>query len=468
MSHVEWPAIDPGVLAFLQRLFVTPLRLEASLDSEQECGDLISEGFPDIVDELKRDVTAHLMLWKWDNGRAFKRIRRELASEQLYRLPQSDSLSVQEEYQRLTKTSVFCVLEMYTKRKQKKYREDPPDVRSRRFEALRKKYSLLLAQVMIGADLPVVAVVQALDDPQSGWIHLFAARRGNTLKNRYKAWKPFERWLEVHRGYLFPKDVKDAIDYVQSRVDDGCGRTIPEAVSAVLGLLEQLGRVVEGSRISDDPLWKGHVKSWTAELSAEAPPKKPAELYTVAMVMALELTVVDQMLPVFQRALAWIVLCMVWGAMRCDDVQAILPHRSSVSNYGLRLVLGKTKTTGPDKMQKEVAVHIYRTTSLTGEDWLRSGFEIWESDEFRFRRDYMVMEPSPDWHKVRRKFLSPAGLSSIISKLLGMLPVPRRAAFSWELMPHVLLLPDGLESFFSGHSPRNFLTSVAAARFFKR
>lgn len=291
---------------------------------------------------------------------------------------------------------------------------------------------------------------------------------GNTLKNRYKAWKPFERWLEVHRGYLFPKDVKDAIDYVQSRVDDGCGRTIPEAVSAVLGLLEQLGRVVEGSRISDDPLWKGHVKSWTAELSAEAPPKKPAELYTVAMVMALELTVVDQMLPVFQRALAWIVLCMVWGAMRCDDVQAILPHRSSVSNYGLRLVLGKNKTTGPDKMQKEVAVHIYRTTSLTGEDWLRSGFEIWESDEFRFRRDYMVMEPSPDWHKVRRKFLSPAGLSSIISKLLGMLPVPRRAAFSWELMPHVLLLPDGLESFFSGHSPRNFLTSVAAARFFKR
>ena len=60
----------------------------------------------------------------------------------------------------------------------------------------------------------------------------------------------------------------------------------------------------------------------------------------------------------------------------------------------MRLVLGKTKTTGPDKMQKEVAVHIYRTTSLTGEDWLRSGFEIWESDEFRFRRDYMVMEPS--------------------------------------------------------------------------
>jgi hypothetical protein len=93
-------------------------------------------------------------------------------------------------------------------------------------------------------------------------------------------------------------------------------------------------------------------------------------MYTVAMVLALELTVADEHCPIFQRALAWIVLCMVWGAMRCDDVQAILPYRSVLSNYGLRLVLGRSKTTGPDKAQKEVGVHIFRTTSLSGEDWL--------------------------------------------------------------------------------------------------
>ena len=463
MSHVEWPATDPGVLAFLQGSFNSPICLEAAFDTEMECEDLILQGFPDIVDEMKLDVVAELMLWKHDNVRAFKRARRDMATEQLFRLPHSDGLTVQEEYQRITKTSVLCVLEMFTKRKQKKYREDPPDVRSRQFEALRKKYSVLLAQVMISAALPVVPIVQALDDPQTAWLHLFAARRGNTLKNRYKAWKPFERWLEIHRGYLYPKSVKDPIDYVQHRIDEGCGRTIPESLSAALGLLEQLGRVVEDARITNDPLWKGHVRSWTAELSSEAPPRKPAEMYTIAMAISLELTTMDVGAPIFQRALSWIVLCMLWGAMRCDDVQAILPHRSSLSNYGLRLVLGKSKTTGPDKMQKEVAVHIHRTVSLTGEDWLRTGFEIWESDEFKFRRDYMVMEPSSDWSKVRRKFLTPAGLSSVISKLLGLLAVPRRVAFGWELMPHILLLPDGLESFFSGHSPRNFLTSIAAA-----
>ena len=64
-------------------------------------------------------------------------------------------------------------------------------------------------------------------------------------------------------------------------------------------------------------------ESWSAELSAEAPAKKPAEMYTVAMVLSLELVVVDTHAPVFQRALAWVVLCMTWGAMRCDDVQAV-------------------------------------------------------------------------------------------------------------------------------------------------
>eukprot|EP00435_Cladocopium_sp_Y103_P074800 s19_g51.t1 len=159
---------------------------------------------------------------------------------------------------------------------------------------------------------------------------------------------------------------------------------------------------------------------------------------------------------------------MVWGAMRCDDVQAVLPSRMLLSNFGLRLVLGKSKTSGPDKIQKEVSVHIMRNLSLTGEDWLKTGYDIWSQDPFNFRRDYLVMEPNKDWANVKRKFLPPSGLSSAMSKLLSSISAPKRVAFGWELMPHTLLLPDGLEAFYSGHSPRNFVTSVAAAIGFSR
>ena len=56
----------------------------------------------------------------------------------------------------------------------------------------------------------------------------------------------------------------------------------------------------------------------------------------------------------------------------------------------------------------------------------------------------------------------------MISKLLASLRVPRRVIGGWKLNPAALLLPDGLESHFSGHSARNFLTSVAAVLDFTR
>jgi hypothetical protein len=139
-------------------------------------------------------------------------------------------------------------------------------------------------------------------------------------------------------------------------------------------------------------------------------------MYTIAMLLALELLVGDDAQQLFSRALAWVTLVMIWGSMRCDDVQCALPHRTTLSNYGLRMVLGKSKTSGPDKIQKEVSVHVYRTVSLTGEDWLGIGYRIWESDPYNFRRDYFVMEPASDWNSANGSLSPPFGLSSLMSK----------------------------------------------------
>ena len=415
-----------GVLAHLQRVFQTPLKLDAAFDNDEECLMMLNDEFPDMVAEDAMDSMTILVLWKEAMSRPLKRARGELVRSSLFRLPLPGHLSVQEEFTRLTRTSAICILEMHVKQKQRRVKEDPADARAKRFEAERRKYSRLLAQVIEQARLPIVELVKTLEDPRTAWLHLFAARRANTLKNRYKVWRPFEQWLEWHRGYLYPRGVRDAVDYVQQRVNDGCGKTVPQSLHAALSLLEQLGRVSNDARISEDPLWLGHVKSWSAELAETAEPRKPAEMYTVAMLLALELTVVEETEVLFTRALAWVVLCMVWGAMRCDDMQSVIPHRSILSNYGLRLVLGRSKTTGPDKPQKEISVHILRTTSLSGEDWLKVGYDMWSEDPFNFRRDYMVMEPNKSWTGVKKKFMAPSCLGSAISKLLGGLAVPRR------------------------------------------
>ena len=71
------------------------------------------------------------------------------------------------------------------------------------------------------------------------------------------------------------------------------------------------------------------------------------------------------------------------------------------------------------------------------------------------------MEPA-FFFRPKRRFLTVEKLSSYIRLLLGQLRVPRRTRAGWEVVPNLPLLPDGLEKHFSGHSPRNFMTSVAA------
>ena len=458
----EWPGLDPIVLSVLQRVFRSALCLQAAFDSDAECESLIRSVFPDMIDEEVLDVAAQLLNWQSAGAPAFKRMRLGAVSSGLFRLPPANASDLQASFQSISQSSAVTVLELAAKKRQRRFKEEAPDARSKRFESERRKYSLLLANVIKLAGLPVVRLVETLDDPSTAWVHLFAARRANTLKNRYKSWRPFAVWLEVHHAVHFPTSCNEVINYMQMRVNDGCGKTVPESFSIVLNMLEVLGRVPEDQQISRDPAWTGHIKSWTAELSAENPPRRPAEMYTVAMLLSLELHVEDESEPVFTRALSWVVLVMVWASLRCDDVQAILPHRTLLTNFGLKVVMGRTKTTGPDKVQKEISAFVFRTVSLSGVDWLGIGYRIWDTDLFSFRRDYLVMEPRDDWHSVRRKFVTPANLSSLIRKLLSTLRVPQRRGTYWELLNHSLLLPDGLEMHFSGHSPRNFVTSVAA------
>ena len=184
------------------------------------------------------------------------------------------------------------LIEAHTKKRQKIHRLEA-ESRAKRADVERKKYTSLLAQVIVDADLPVVALIRTLDDPQQGWVHLFGTRRCNTLKNRYKSWRPFAVWLELHFGRKFPVQLKDIIDYIQHCVDEGCGKTIPESFHTSLTLIGQLGRVPEGERLSDEQLWLAHIKAWTAELAADSPPVKPAEMYTIAMLLSLELVVAD-------------------------------------------------------------------------------------------------------------------------------------------------------------------------------
>ena len=68
-----WPRLDEGVLAHLQRVFQTPLKLDAAFDNDEECLMMLNAEFPDMVAEDAMDSMAILVLWKEAMARPLKR-----------------------------------------------------------------------------------------------------------------------------------------------------------------------------------------------------------------------------------------------------------------------------------------------------------------------------------------------------------------------------------------------------------
>ena len=59
-------------------------------------------------------------------------------------------------------------------------------------------------------------------------------------------------------------------------------------------------------------------------------------------------------------------LLMCWMVLRADDVQWIDPTRMHMSGTCVRMILRRTKTTGPGRRAVEVPAYVARDASLSG------------------------------------------------------------------------------------------------------
>ena len=171
-------------------------------------------------------------------------------------------------------------------------------------EAMKQKSVLRLTAYLAAAALPSVSRIQAMDDPAAAWLRAFGSRRGSTLKNRALAWEPFFRWIEQAEGRTWPSGAGSILQYLQERFDGGTLRkTTPSSFLA-------------WSRWAKLP--DAAVKSWTSELEVGAKPVRKAPLFTVAILLALEMTLVRLTV---ENGLRFMVLIMIWSALRCDDLK---------------------------------------------------------------------------------------------------------------------------------------------------
>ena len=165
-------------------------------------------------------------------------------------------------------------------------------------------------------------------------------------------------------------------DYIDERGREPCGKTVPDSIAAALAVRESIGEVEHDQCLSNDKCFKAHLDYWRGTLEKGAEPVCKAQCLPVAVLIALELWVVNEGVPLRCRALAWLLLIMRWGSVRAEDTCGINGARLSWSETGLKGILVRTKTTGPGRRGLEIAFFVSKEASLAGVPWLKVGFLI--------------------------------------------------------------------------------------------
>lgn len=444
------------------------LHVDGAIDLEEDAVALVKGLLPLGMEEQAKEWGDALFLWceaRRTQSTSKRRRATNLTLEErvLIKLRKSTEQMAAAQAQVLTSIERFCTVTHWRTSRVRKLSEAASiDERASVERAERERWLLRLIQIVREARLPVVAKAESSLDPQSALLHIAGARRSKTIRMRVRCWSKLATWLQLTQGNSYPRSVGQLLDYLKDVVDGGCCRTIPDSIAAALAFVEQAGDVPLADRFSQDVLWLRTLQSVKADLVRGNTQVSKAPQFTISMVLALELLVMDKHKPMYVRALAWLRLVKLWCSLRFSDTLGMLPERMQLTQGGLKVTLVLTKTTGADKKIWELNAYLALGIGFTGYPWLEVGYTIWFSEAFCFPRDYFLPLPNKDLSATVRKMADYSAAAAMGRKLLSELRVPvKQTTGHWRSSDKRLIVEHG-ETFFTEHSERHFLVSVLA------
>jgi hypothetical protein len=318
-----------------------------------------------------------------------------------------------------------------------------------------------LASIVEEAQLPAAEEASLASAPEAVMAVLGGSRRPSTLRMRVRTWRKIRFWLLQVSGTPWPAHVGQMLDYLQAAVAATCARTWPGQVAASLAFLETVGGVPEDRRISTRATWRALVADTEQRLQGGGRPAAKAPLLVRTVIVALELYVLGPH-AIYKRAYAWVRLVKIWASLRTNDLQGLPPALLRRTSQGLSGTLMRTKTTGPGRKVKTLPIYVDAGCWLADARWLSVGAQIWESPDFSFGRDYFVPTPAKDYSRPVPKMADYMACAALGHALLADLRMPHRAPDgTWSESESRLALR-GAHLFWTEHSERNYLSSIAA------
>ncbi|CAE8620642.1 unnamed protein product [Polarella glacialis] len=336
-----------------------------------------------------------------------------------------------------------------------------PDQRAAAEEVERQRWNLQVCQIVIRNDLPVLKVAATSLDPDRALANCTGRARSKTLRKKVRTWLVIENWLKATFGLEWPTLASQMVDYSEDRATEPCGRTVPATAISALRYFEKVGEVE--SPMADSALLLSTVSRLEVQLATNSAPTKKAPLYFLSQLISLELFVACVDFPLYYRAFAWYKLVKVWASLRSDDCMGLQPCHLKTVAGGIEFMLERTKTSGPGRRVRWLKGYVSSCAAITGNGWLETGLLIWLGVGFAFNRDYFLPEPNEDFSGCRAK---PSDWSSTSARSRALFRELRQVKFDgmcwdWDGNLPLVLHPQAL-LFWTDHSERNVLTSVAA------
>ena len=399
-------SVDEDLASEVAKLYHSPVQFDGAFEDKEGAAELVVElmGDKKTAAEVERIAEA---LWEW---RA-KRLRRgpslaTVLQKQIPSMPvrvQRPAVDIHQVFEEVVATTpAVAIAQLQRAVKVSRAAGSREDLETQ----MRERWALQLVAYIKEAKLPCASRMEALGDSNHLWLRIFGNRRGKTLRNRARAWRPFREWLMGTYGVPWPQGAGQVLKYLEERhAVASLGKTVPRSIMASLSLLETIGMVSPEDRCSEDQLLLESLKSWTMELESGGPAVKPAPMLPVAAFLVCEMVVCRPVYELGLRFTAFTLLLMTWASLRCDDVQNIDPESLKLSQVGLRFVLKKTKTSGPGRKVGELHAFVARTVGLSGYDWLGEGYKLLSASALSWARDFLCPAFSAEWDTPAKGFL---------------------------------------------------------------
>ena len=276
--------------------------------------------------------------------------------------------------------------------------------------------------------------------------------RASTLRAKVRTAVKVALWTERALGTPWLSSSGDLCTYLADRADEPCARSVFGTVRAAVAFFEGAAGFPPEVRFAHSEDVTAIVKELQLEVSKnKGRPHKRAKQILVSMVCAWEEIVMQEDIPIFPRAYAWLKLTGVWASLRSDDILGIDPLSIKLDEAGLTMKLLRTKTSGPGKKDEVLTAYVSAGAYLVHPGWIKVGVQLWKA--LHFDRDFFLGPPSRDLSRMLPSVASYEDRSAMTKAL---------ATYMLSLQATPLFHSHHAYFFWTEHSPRATVPTWAA------